>query len=595
MNEENNNSVWSQSISIKEQLSLMGWLIKTAKPAKYYILAALFGMLGGTVLMTYTTRLLANFMNNQLSDDTTVFSQLVVFALIFTFWRMILAVFNFIQNYFISQGAFIALSDIRVRLFDKLHSLGMRFFDQTPAGSLVTRTMNDTSTFWDFWFFIFQLLSAITLIIGAYIGMYMSNAHVTNWLLIIIPAITLIIGVYQKFSTAVYKTMRSKLSSLNAKIAESVAGIAVIQDFNQEARLSSEFQKINSEYYDSRYRMIKADAWLDVLVDLVYGFSLALTLYLLGELSVSNVIVGGTVYAFVNYLGNIFHPLRNLTGSMSTLQDATVSAYRVKKLFAEDEYAPEQNANAEGKITKGKIEFKNLNFSYDGKNTILKDLSFVAQPGQTIALVGHTGSGKSSTINALMRFYEFDSGEILLDDQPIRDIEMKNLRREMGLVLQEPYLFYGDINFNIRMYDETLTDEDIKRAAKFVGADKFIEKLPDGYKTIVREGGNGFSAGEKQLISFARTIAHNPKILILDEATSHIDTESEHLIQDALEVIQKDRTTIAIAHRLSTIQHADLILVLDQGQVVERGTHDELVKQDGRYAELVKLQTKQEM
>jgi ATP-binding cassette subfamily B protein len=275
---------------------------------------------------------------------------------------------------------------------------------------------------------------------------------------------------------------------------------------------------------------------------------------------------------------------------MSTLQEATVSGYRVRNLLAEDTYEPEQNANANGVITRGKIEFRNVNFSYDGVTPILKDISFVAEPGQTIAFVGHTGSGKSSTINALMRYYEFDSGEILIDDQPIRDIASRSLREQIGLVLQDPFMFYGDIAFNIRMYDDDLTDEDVRRAAKLVGADKFIDDLPHGYATKVREGGNGFSSGEKQLISFARTIAHNPRILILDEATSHIDTESELLIQDSLLKIQKGRTTIAIAHRLSTIQNADLILVLEKGEIVERGNHESLLRDGGRYAELIKLQ-----
>jgi ATP-binding cassette subfamily B protein len=252
--------------------------------------------------------------------------------------------------------------------------------------------------------------------------------------------------------------------------------------------------------------------------------------------------------------------------------------------------APAQHADPTAKITRGKIEFRHVTFAYDGQHPVLKDVSFVAEPGQTVALVGQTGSGKTSTINVLMRFYEFQSGEVLIDDRDIREYPAEELRQKMGLVLQEPFMFYGDINSNIRMFNDQISDEQVQAAARFVKADDFINDLPENYQSRVIERGASYSSGQRQLISFARTIVTDPKILILDEATANVDTETEEMIQTGLNRIQENRTTIAIAHRLSTIQNADLILVLNQGQIVERGTNDELLQQHGYYYDMIQLQ-----
>lgn len=276
--------------------------------------------------------------------------------------------------------------------------------------------------------------------------------------------------------------------------------------------------------------------------------------------------------------------------NLSDFQDGVVAGSRVLRVMDDQTIAPAQHADPTAKITRGKIEFKHVTFAYDGEHPVLKDVSFVAEPGQTVALVGQTGSGKTSTINVLMRFYEFQSGEVLIDDRDIRDYPAAELRQKMGLVLQEPFMFYGDINSNIRMFNNEISDEQVRAAAKFVKADDFINDLPENYESRVIERGASYSSGQRQLISFARTIVTDPKILILDEATANVDTETEEMIQTGLSRIQEDRTTIAIAHRLSTIQNADLILVLNQGQIVERGTNDELLAQHGYYYDMIQLQ-----
>ncbi|KZU36626.1 Lipid A export ATP-binding/permease proteinMsbA [Lactiplantibacillus plantarum] len=298
----------------------------------------------------------------------------------------------------------------------------------------------------------------------------------------------------------------------------------------------------------------------------------------------------GVVYAFITYLNNFYNPMTSMMDNLSDFQDGVVAGSRVLRVMDDPTIAPAQHADPTAKITRGKIEFRHVTFAYDGQHPVLKDVSFVAEPGQTVALVGQTGSGKTSTINVLMRFYEFQSGEVLIDDRDIREYPAEELRQKMGLVLQEPFMFYGDINSNIRMFNDQISDEQVQAAARFVKADDFINDLPENYQSRVIERGASYSSGQRQLISFARTIVTDPKILILDEATANVDTETEEMIQTGLDRIQENRTTIAIAHRLSTIQNADLILVLNQGQIVERGSNDELLQQHGYYYDMIQLQ-----
>ncbi|MFT9390746.1 ABC transporter ATP-binding protein, partial [Leuconostoc pseudomesenteroides] len=578
---EKNESVWAKSIPVKEQLHVIWTLIKMAKPFRAMFIWALSIGAAFALLQAAAPRVISYYMTNYLHQTTSVPLQITIsFAVLVAVIRILQAITDALNAYYFSVAGEYALEDIRVRVFKKLHTLGMRFFDQVPAGSLVTRVNNDTASLADFWRFFMELTFAVMSMIGAYIGMWTVDVKATLLMLVVVPFIVASIIAYQRFSSSLFRHMRERLSALNAKIAESITGIDVIQEFYQEDRFKKEFSRINGEYFNARFKMVKADALLlEPMIDMLLGGATVLILWYFGELSMHTVVAAGVIYAFTTYLNNIFGPLENIMSLFSPFQEGLVSGYRILGILADETYSPAQNTNAQGDITDGKIEFKHVNFSYDGQHQILKDLTFTANPGETIALMGHTGSGKSSTINTLMRFYEFQSGEILIDGQDIRDVSMKNLRQKMGLVLQEPFMFFGDVASNIRMYDDSISDARVREAAEFVGANTFIEKLDNQYRAKVQEGGSGFSAGEKQLISFARTIVQDPKILILDEATANVDTETETLIQKSLKKMRENRTTIAIAHRLSTIKDANLILVLDEGRVVERGTHESLLAQ----------------
>src|SRR5690606_17577846 len=331
---------------------------------------------------------------------------------------------------------------------------------------------------------------------------------------------------------------------LNAKLSESIQGMGMIQAFGQETRLKDEFNEINDKHWQAGKRNIKIDGLLlRPAIDLVYALALIMLLSYFGITSFSNTVEVGVIYAFVTYIDRFFEPINQVMQRLSIFQQAIVAASRVFLLLDEQEKAPRQFGTA-GEITNGEIEFRNVSFSYDGNKEVLKNISFKAKPGQTIALVGHTGSGKSSIINLLQRFYEFEKGEILIDGNSVKEYETDELRRKMGLVLQDPFLFYGTIASNIRLYDQTLTDDEVRKASVFVQANPFIETLPQGYNQQVTERGSTFSSGQRQLVAFARTMATDPKILVLDEATANIDTETEVAIQASLERMRRGRTTI---------------------------------------------------
>jgi ATP-binding cassette, subfamily B, multidrug efflux pump len=579
-------------LSEREQRKILFRLLSYTRPHKKIISLAFVLLLLTTIGDIVLPILVKIFIDDYLTPGRLMYQPLMVLGSVYMGIQVVKAILLFFQFVKFQEIALYIIQQLRIDVFSKVQSLGLRYFDKTPAGSIVSRVTNDTEAIKDM--FVTVLATFIQsgfLLTGIFIAMFILNVKLALMCVIIIPILLFVMNLYRKLSSRFYLDMRERLSQLNAKLSESLQGMSIIQVFRQEKRLRNEFGEINEKHYNAGMKNIKIDGLLlRPAIDLIYIFALILVLSYFGISSFQHSVEIGVIYAFINYLDRFFEPVNQMMMRLSLYQQAIVAGSRVFKLLDEEDLAPVQKEEKTLSIEEGKIEFKNLSFSYDGKRDVLKDITFTANPGETVALVGHTGSGKSSIINLMMRFYEFERGEILIDGASIREFTKPELREKMGLVLQDPFLFYGTVKDNIRLHNEGMTKEQVEEAARFVQAHTFIEKLDDGYSHKVVERGSTFSSGQRQLIAFARTIAANPKILVLDEATANIDTETEEAIQTALAKMRKGRTTIAIAHRLSTIQDADLILVLHQGEIVERGTHQELLALGGLYHKMFLLQ-----
>ncbi|MFJ5713172.1 ABC transporter ATP-binding protein [Neobacillus sp. NPDC093127] len=579
-------------LSEREQRKILFRLLSYTKPHKKMISIAFVLLLLTTIGDIFLPYLVKIFIDDYLTPGKLEFQPLLILGSIYMGIQIVKAVLIFFQFVKFQEIALFIIQQLRIDVFSKVQSLGLKYFDKTPAGSIVSRVTNDTEAIKDmFVTVIATFIQSGFLLTGIFIAMFILNVKLALFCVIIIPILLFVMNLYRKLSSRFYLDMRERLSQLNAKLAESLSGMSIIQVFRQEKRLRGEFGDINEQHYKAGMKNIKIDGLLlRPAIDLIYIFALIIVLSYFGITSFQHSVEIGVIYAFINYLDRFFEPVNQMMMRLSLYQQAIVAGSRVFRLLDEEELAPTQKVEETIAIQQGRIEFKNLSFSYDGKRDVLKNISFTANPGETVALVGHTGSGKSSIINLMMRFYEYERGEILIDGESIRHFTKPELREKMGLVLQDPFLFYGTVKDNIRLHNESLTDEQVKDAARFVQAHTFIDRLENGFDHKVVERGATFSSGQRQLIAFARTIAANPKILVLDEATANIDTETEEAIQTALAKMRKGRTTIAIAHRLSTIQDADLILVLHQGEIVERGTHQELLALGGLYHKMFLLQ-----
>lgn len=585
-------SVWSKTIPVKEQVRVVKRIVAYALPFKApFIWSFIFGV-GLAITDVVSPRIIQVFLDNYVTQGEATISIAIQFSLLYMLSIIISMITMYFQNYLFSVASEKTVENIRNQLFRKVNQLGMRYFDQTPAGSIVSRVTNDTETIKDFWAVFLALAEGLLSIVTVFIAMWVLDVKITLTFLYFLPVMALMVWFYQRVSTRVYRTMREKLSELNTKLNENILGMSIIQQFRQEKRLQKEFSDVNEEYARGRIAMVRMNALLlNPFISLLQAIALTVVLYLFGGQSFDQFVEIGVIYSFTSYINNFFRPLGMMMDNLSVFQDGIVSSYRVIRVLDHDELVPQQNEEADLAITKGKIEFKNVTFAYDNEHNVLKSISFTANPGETVALIGHTGSGKSSIINVLMRFYEFYEGDILIDGQSIKKYPIEEIRRQMGLVLQDSFLFYGDVSRNIRLMNDELDDVAIQDAAEFVHANHFIEQLPEQYHAKVIERGASYSSGERQLISFARTIIRDPKILVLDEATANIDTETELLIQESMNKMRKGRTTIAIAHRLSTIRDADLILVLDKGEIIERGKHDDLIAKKGIYYDMYQLQS----
>ena len=515
-----------------------------------------------------------------------------LYILIIYFGLFILrVVFTFLGEFYFARVAHSIVRDLRNDSFKNLQKLGMSYFDKTPVGSVVSRLTNDTQAVADMFGTIFSsFLNTILMFVVTLSAMIALSWQLTIYMILFIPVMVGSVYMYQKLSSKLVEISRAKISEMNTKLSESIEGMKIIQAFNQEQRLIDEFDEVNNEHLRYYTKSLKVDSLLlrpAMALFKVLAYGVIVTYFGLSFESAG--FTAGIIYAFIQYTNQLFNPLIELMQNFSILQTSIISAGRVFTLIDNEEYEPEQK-ETDYKISRGDIEFKNVSFSYDGKRDVLKNISFSVKNGESIAFVGATGSGKSSIMNLFLRFYDYDRGQILIDGVDIKDYSSKELRNSVGLVLQDPFLYHGTVESNIKMYNEELTREDVIEAAKFVDAHNFIDKLEDKYDSIVTERGATFSSGERQLLTFARTIASKPKILILDEATANIDSETEELIQHSLEKMRKGRTTIAIAHRLSTIQDSNCIYVLDKGEIIESGTHEELIALKGNYYKMYQLQ-----
>lgn len=479
---------------------------------------------------------------------------------------------------------------MREEVFSHIHKLSLSFFNTTPVGKLVTRVSNDTEAVNElFSTILVKLFKNVVKIAGFAVVMLSKNVRMAMFSFALLPFVAALTFFFRYMSRKAYRITRNKITELNTFLSEHISGMKLIQIFAREKEKYKEFETKSHELYKANWREVMTFA---VFRPSIYMLSVVALVVIIGSGS-SFVLDGsismGTLYIFISYIGSFFEPIQELAEQFGTLQSSLASA---EKIFSVLDEVPEivSPENPVPVDIRGRIEFKNVWFAYEKDDYILKDVSFVIEPGEKVAFVGATGAGKSSILNLIGRYFDIQKGQILIDGVDIKDIDLDALRGAIGQVQQDVFIFTGDIKSNISLNNENITIDKVKEAAHIVGADSFIEKMPNGYDEPVTERGSTLSAGQRQLISFARTLAYNPKILVLDEATANIDTETESLITQALEVLMKGRTTIMVAHRLSTIQHADKIIVMHQGEIKESGNHQELLAKNGMYKKLYDLQ-----
>ena len=505
---------------------------------------------------------------------------------------LLISIFTeFGKTYWLQSSANKVIQKLRNDVYAHMQRLPVYFFDSLPAGKVVSRITNDTEAVKDLFVAVLaNFSSGVIYITGVYIALFLLDVRLGMVCLFIIPLLIVWIILYRKFATKYNTIIRSRLSEINAIINESIQGMSIIRVFRRQKQTREEFEALNDDYMKHQNKMLNLNAFTTHnLVNVLRSFSFAVILayFGFGSLSGGTAVSLGVLYAFVDVLSRLFQPITGMVNQLAALDSSMVSAGRVFTLMDEP---GEDVTDGTMPRYKGNVEFKDVSFAYKKDNYVLKNINFEAEQGQTVALVGHTGSGKSSIINLLFRFYDPQKGTITIDGQNVKDLPKQWIRHHMGIVLQDPYLFTGTIASNVSLGDEKITREQIEKALRDVGAERILAHLPQGFDEPVVEKGSTLSAGQRQLISFARALAYDPAILILDEATANIDTETESLIQSALEVLKKGRTTFIIAHRLSTIRSADQILVLHRGEIVERGTHDELMQHRGRYYQMYQLQ-----
>lgn len=520
----------------------------------------------------------------------TDFSGVLRAAAIYLVVLLVIFLGNMIQTWVLQKMGQDIVYVMREEIFAHIHSLSLSFFNTQPVGKLVTRVANDTEAVNEmFTTVLVKLFRNSIKIIGFGVVMFSINRRLTLYAFLMLPFVAVITFVFRYLSRQAYRITRNRLTEINTFLSENISGMKLIQIFAREKEKYDAFEKKSFAFFRAGFREVMIFA---IFRPMIYMLSVVALVIIIGNGSIevlSGAITLGTLYVFINYISSFFDPIQELAEQFGTLQSSLASAEKVFQILDEKPEITNPEHPEEVEI-KGRIEFKHVWFAYEKDEYILRDVSFVIEPGEKVAFVGATGAGKSSILNLIGRYFDIQKGEILIDGVDIKKLDTDKLRRAIGQVQQDVFLFTGTIKGNISLRDESMTMEHIKAAAEYVNADSFIEKLPGGYEEPVTERGSTLSAGQRQLLAFARTLAYNPTILVLDEATANIDTETESLITRALEKLMTGRTTIMVAHRLSTIQHADKIMVMHKGQIVESGNHQELLAKNGMYRKLYELQ-----
>lgn len=567
-------------------------LIKYALLYKNTLLLGIFLLLIAVAADVSGPFIAKKIIDEHIADATTIEARPLIMLLgLFFGLAIIAAIFRYFQALLLQKGANRIVQTIRNDVYEHVQTLPIRYFDNLPAGKVVSRITNDTETIRNLFVTVLANFAASGMtIIGIYIALFILDWRMAMIALLLIPVLLVWIVLYRKIASKYNHIVRSKLSDMNARINEAIQGMTVIQAFGQEEKMLKEFEDSNEEHFRYQNKLLILDsATSHNLVDTLQSLTLMAFIIYFGNqaLGAESAISVGLLYAFVDYITRIFSPVMGIVNQLPHLEKAKVSAERVFELLDE---TGEPVDDTKLPRYEGNVRFDHVWFAYNEPEYVLKDITFEAKKGETVALVGHTGSGKSSIMNVLFRFYDPTKGQITIDGKPITASSRQAIRQHMGIVLQDPYLFTGTIASNISLNDPRITRDKIEAALTAVGGERVIQTLPNGLDEPVIEKGSTLSAGQRQLISFVRALAFDPAILILDEATSNIDTETEQIIQHAMDVLKQGRTTFVIAHRLSTIKQADKILVLEAGEIVESGSHQALLALDGRYAEMYKLQ-----
>ena len=570
---------------------LMTRLIAYLKPYWREVVLIVFLMVGYSVseaLLPYLTQLgIDNHIEprNLEGLETIVLYYVLVLAARF--------IFTYFEEYEMQMVGQKAMYDMRMSLFSHLQRLDVRFFDNNPVGRLMTRVMGDVEVLKElFTSGVITVFGNLLSILGYMIAMLLLNWKLALVTFAVLPIIFATTTVYQVYSRRAFRDQRKYLARINAFLNENIVGMTTMQLFAREPRSWLQFDERNKQYLGANLRSIFYFSLFSPMIEVCGSLALAVIIWHGGGQILQDTLTFGVLFAFLQYSQRLFWPIRELSEKYTIFQNAMASSERIFDLMDTQPAVVNPTAAKELGVLKGEIEFRNVWFAYNAEDYVLRDVSFKVKAGEKVALVGHTGSGKTSIINLLCRFYDVNKGQVLIDGTDLREMELPDLRRAINIVQQNIFLFSGTIEKNINLDNPEISKEQTIAAAKEVHLDSYVQKMPDGYETEVREGGAGLSVGQKQLVAFARALASDPNILILDEATSSVDTETELIIQDALNRLMANRTSIVIAHRLSTIQNADKIIVMHRGEIQEMGTHNELLQKRGIYYRLYQLQYK---